>query len=375
VAEESMTSEERFMTAVRLEKPDRVPVAPLIDMPAAAHMLGLKAWEVAEQGWDAMLDVILRVWDEFGGWDTLTGPVPHELFFLGGTKAQGPTEGAPENQFIEYEIWTPDEYPKLFELGWGEFSRQCCIPRVWPEATEAKLAETWHRAGALGARTREEAAKRGAFIWTISSMVHPFFWLSLTRSMQKFTEDLFYRPELVEEAMATITPAWIEIAIQACKARNSEIYFFSEERAGGFFYSLEMFERFWWPYTEQIVDALWSEGIVCAFHLDTCWDKNLPYFKKLPRGSAIIDLDGTTDIFAAAELLDDHMCICSDVHPALLSLGTPEEVEAYCKKLIDEIGHNGGLILQAGCSVPYAVTPDNFRAMLDTGKNYELSKA
>jgi uroporphyrinogen-III decarboxylase len=40
--------------------------------------------------------------------------------------------------------------------------------------------------------------------------------------------------------------------------------------------------------------------------------------------------------------------------------------------LIDEIGHNGGLILRAGCSVPYAVKPENFKAMLDTGKNYEL---
>ena len=56
-------------------------------------------------------------------------------------------------------------------------------------------------------------------------------------------------------------------------------------------------------------------------------------------------------------------------HPALLSLGTPDEVAAYCRKLIDEIGRDGGLVLQAGCSVPYAVTPENFRAMIETGKD------
>jgi hypothetical protein len=92
-----------------------------------------------------------------------------------------------------------------------------------------------------------------------------------------------------------------------------------------------MFERFWWPFTEQIVDGLWSGGILYALHLDTRWDENLPYFKKLPRGSVIIDLEGTTDIFAAAELLDDHLCISSDVHPALLSLGKPEEAKEYCE--------------------------------------------
>jgi uroporphyrinogen-III decarboxylase len=124
----------------------------------------------------------------------------------------------------------------------------------------------------------------------------------------------------------------------------------------------------------QIVDAFWSEGIVSWFHLDTCWDKNIPYFEQLPKGSAIIDLDGTTDIFTAKEVLKNHLCIASDVHPTLLSLGKPEDVENYCKKLIDEVGKDGGLILSTGCTVPGAVKPENFKAMIETGKHYEFSK-
>jgi uroporphyrinogen-III decarboxylase len=58
----------------------------------------------------------------------------------------------------------------------------------------------------------------------------------------------------------------------------------------------------------------------------------------------------------------------------MLSLGEPAEVEAYCRKLIDEVGNDGGLILGSGCSVPPNVKGENFRAMLETGKNYELSK-
>jgi len=52
----------------------------------------------------------------------------------------------------------------------------------------------------------------------------------------------------------------------------------------------------------------------------------------------------------------------------------PEEVEAYCKKLIDEVGGDGGFIQDSGCSVPYNVKAENFRAMIKTGKNYELSR-
>jgi len=131
----------------------------------------------------------------------------------------------------------------------------------------------------------------------------PFFMLSLSRSMVKFTEDLYYRPEKVEKALKAMVPQWIEEGINTCKATGVNIACCVEERAGAFFYPLKVFERFWWPYTLQIVDAFWSEGIVSWFHLDTCWDKNLPYFKQLPKGSAIIDLDGTTNIFAAKEIL------------------------------------------------------------------------
>jgi uroporphyrinogen-III decarboxylase len=58
----------------------------------------------------------------------------------------------------------------------------------------------------------------------------------------------------------------------------------------------------------------------------------------------------------------------------LLSVGRPEDVAAYCRKLIDEVGGDGGFILGSGCSVPPDVRPENFRAMIETGKNYEFSK-
>ena len=146
-----------------------------------------------------------------------------------------------------------------------------------------------------------------------------------------------------------------------------------EERAEAYFYPLKIFERFWWPYTKQIVETWSSEGIITFFHLDQCWDKNIPYFKELPRASAVIDLDGTTDIFAAKKVLYNHLCISSDVHPTLLSLGNPKDVEAYCKKLIDKLGIDGGHILSSGCEVPPTCKPENLRAMIQTGKTYQLS--
>ena len=51
-------------------------------------------------------------------------------------------------------------------------------------------------------------------------------------------------------------------------------------------------------------------------------------------------------------------------------LGTPKEVEAYCRKLIDVVGEGGGFILSTGCTCPVECRMENFRAMIDTAKTY-----
>jgi len=219
-----------------------------------------------------------------------------------------------------------------------------------------------------------ECARRGLKPFFAASSLHPFFTLSLMRSMVPFTEDLYYNPETVERTISHMTDDLIPKNLQLAKKSGIDLWLFTEERASGYFYPLPVFERFWWPYTEKIVDAFWSEGIVTIFHLDQCWDKNIEYFRRLPKGSAILELDSLTDIFRAKEVLRGHLCFHGDVPAAMLSIGKSEEVKAYCEKLIDEVGGDGGFILGSGCAVPIAVTRDNFRAMIETGKQYELSK-
>jgi len=64
------------------------------------------------------------------------------------------------------------------------------------------------------------------------------------------------------------------------------------------------------------------------------------------------------------------MCIMGDVPASLLSIGTTEDVVAYCEKLIDIVGKDGGFILSTGCECPIDAKFDNVKAMIDTPKNY-----
>jgi len=371
---ETMNSIERVECAINLEKPDRVPIWPDVTTSAAAALTDEKIWEVVHQGFDAEQDVELKLFDEYGGWDLVNPALTTDTFMLGGNKVVKPTERSPETQFLEGEWTQYEDYEIIAEIGWMNFVAEHLIYRVSNIKTREEYDTVYGEVINGTLRGIAEYQKRGAFVFYAQPNNHPFFTLSLARSMVKFTEDLFYRPEMVEKALRKMTEEFIEFGLTLCEMADLKITKVIEERAGGAIYPLRIFEKFWWPYTRQIVDAFHSKGITCTFHLDTCWDKNIHYFKQLPRKSAMIELDGTTDIFAAKEQLRDHMCIASDIHPALMSLGKPEEVATYCKKLIDEIGGDGGHILSTACGLPAAAKKENFRAMLETGKTYELSK-
>ena len=70
------------------------------------------------------------------------------------------------------------------------------------------------------------------------------------------------------------------------------------------------------------------------------------------------------------EILKGHICIKGDVPATMLSLGKPEEITTYCKKLIDTVGKGGGFILSTGCTCPVDAKFENVKAMVDTAKNY-----
>ena len=385
MAGETMSSKERVMAAMQLEKPDRVPIDILASGAPFARMAGITQTEFFSNE-EKAFDAINKVFDYTGGWDLDLASIPAKSLAMAktgitlalGLKLAFPGIELPDDysyQACEEEVLKPEDYDTIAEIGWQKFMFEDFAFRIL-DITPEDLQKTLEETAPVFFRAIDEWRKRGVVtLYPVTPFVtHPFFRLSLGRSMVKFTEDLYYNPEMVEKAMKTLTRELIEEWIAGSKIFDQKFAFIIEERAGGFFYPPKIFERFWWPYTLEIVNALWSEGIVTWFHLDACWDKNIPYFKQLPRGSAILALDGTTDIFAAKEVLRNHLCLAGDVHPTLLSIGKPEEVEAYSKRLIDEVGSDGGFILSSGCEIPAAVKAENMRAMVQTGKTYELSR-
>ncbi len=373
MANESRTSDERVWAAVRLEQSDRTPVIPTLLPEPAAGLAGVSQAEVANDN-SAAVGATFHVFDEYGGWDNIYpgAYLPSQLQLSGvfPMKMRIPGRNLADDipyQLDEVEVMKLEDYDKIADQGFERFFHDEYLGRLTdmtPDEMESERSNMF----AGGTLFLSECAKRDIKPFFLSNCLHPFFKLSLMRSMVPFTQDLFYEPEPVLRALRRMTDDIIPRVVEMAKGVDIRISMVTEERASGFFYSPKIFERFWWPFTAEIVDACWSEDIVSLFHLDTSFDKNMKYFRQLPRGSAILELDSTTDIFAAKEVLRDHLCLKGDVPAALLATGTPEEVESYCQRLLREVGGDGGFILGTGCSVPPNAKPENFRAMIETGK-------
>lgn len=375
---ETMKPTERLEAAFHLEKPDRVPVVPLTDIDFVTRWLGRSQSDWVKD-WSWVLQAIIDHFDAFGQWDAPFNPTAWPSFaysISAPMKLKRPGIELPDDypqQFDEQPVLQPEDYDTIAEVGWMNFWRSDFVFRIRDiEPSELPAKEAW--LGKLGPKAFAAWRQKGIQPLVSGGYCHPFFVLSQARSLIKFTEDLYYIPDRVEAALKTMVTETIEGVINTVKANGVPRVQIIEERVSAYYYPLRIFERLWWPFTREIVETIWAEGIFSIWHLDSPWDKNLHYFKELPRGSICLELDSMTDIFLAKEILGDHLSIMGDVPATVLAIGTPEDVAAYCKKLIDGIGYNGGFVLSSGCVVPVECKMENFQTMIDTAKTYELSK-
>lgn len=373
---ETMSRQERFEAAVALEEVDRVPVMPLMTA-FAMRSQGLtqgEAWRDPEKAFKAMLDTF----KDLGGFDKLYKP---NLYWpmIGGrfcstpVRVKIPGRQLPEdalNQVEERELFSRDDYDRIAALGWNTFWEEHYEKMAGGRSME-QLRNTQNRLLKEYIREVESCHSQGIyplFGAYVDSMVMAY---SMGRTLTQFTMDLYEVPDKVKAAMDASCDDLIQNALEVIKYTRIPLVFIVLERGSGFYYRLEVFEQFEWPYLRRYVDAFISEGLTPWFHFDTDWGLNLPYLKQLPRGKCVADLDSTTDIFKAKDILRGHMCISGDVPASLLTLGTSEDVREYCRRLIDGVGRGGGFFLTTGCECPVDAKFENVKMMIDTAKGYK----
>lgn len=254
---------------------------------------------------------------------------------------------------------TVADYDSIINKGWNEFNKDFLTNRI-PKA--AADMQTFFKADLQKADMNFVNAGILPFCPAIAFL--PFDIFCGGRGMSAFMTDLFRIPDKVQAAADVVMVDLMNNLRQQIRMLKPFSTFIGAARSASDISSPKIWNRFIWPYYKKAVETIVEEGSFAYMHLDGSWDRDIAKFRELPKGKCIAGTDHATDIFKMKELVGDHMCLFGDVPPAMLTIGTPEDVYNYSKKLVNELGASGGFILAAACYVPLNAKVENVKAMV-----------
>ncbi len=357
----------RVAKAAALGKPDRVPV--VLEM--AAFAARVQKMPVSKFISSSLIssEAMIKTVQQVGGADGVDygSFFKYVLSFSWLSKIKVPGIDLPDDemwQVAEAELMTRDDYERIVESGWTDWLMAYFSERLGPDILPQIMADLQH-----GPKVLEMWKDAGVPVLKRGTISPPFEMFCGARSFTKFVRDLYQIPDKVEAAMKAALPALAPQQIAGAKQQGTDYLWVGGWRSASEMLSQPLWDRFVFPYYEKLINEVIDGGIVPILHFDSDWTRDLARFRVFPKGKIILELDGMTDIFKAKEILGDTMCIMGDVPASLLTLGTPDDVHKYCRKLIEEIGP-AGFILHSGCDIPIDAKLENVQAMVAaaTGK-------
>jgi len=405
--------EQRIRDAIALKEPDRVPVtlnagafaARAAGLPASAAFYDLNAYRQAGRR------MLLELEPDTGGVGMAAngGTVLELLETRNYRWPGGPLPDDADYQFVEDEYMKPEEYD-IFINDPSDFVVRYYFPRIYgllePLAKMPPIGALRESGfpGFLGFFARPEFQHIAArvkkavdentrigeesmvFARHLEKLGFPSMFAGpgmsgvggapmdaiadLLRGMRGVMLDMYRCPDKLIAASEKVLNTRIASAVPADPTWTG-----MPQRGGGplhrgsdEFLSIKQFEKFYWPGLKRSTWASINLGYIVSHFYEGVWDKRLEYLLEFPKGK-ITFMCERTDIFRAKEILGNHCCIQGGVPPALLTAGSPQDVDEYCKKLIKVVGKGGGYILGCGSSIDCA-RPENVKAMVDSVKKY-----
>jgi uroporphyrinogen-III decarboxylase len=381
----------RYVTAMRNEKPDMVPIRPFVAEFTGVYA-GYTCQEVAHDyekafdaackcaadfDWDAAVANMVYVWTG------LTQVIDLVYYGVPGIDIPPDTafqyrEPPPEKAFMR-----PEEYDQLIEDPTG-YMYNVWLPRVAssvqpvgePTTLENNLSflkggmAMLQYFGALGGQV-ERLRRESGTVSAICGMIKaPLDILAdKFRGYLGLVDDLFERPKKVMAACEALMPHLYHVATTTADPAKQVPIGYWMHRGCVPFISFDQFKQFYWPTVKPIIQQLWADGHQTLFYAEGNWDHHLDSFAELPDLSIVYHVD-MGDIFKVHEVLGEKFCISGGIPNVMLACRPPDEVREYSKKVIEGVGRDGGYIIDAGAIMQNDTRVENLKAMTEAARRY-----
>ncbi len=376
----------RYLTALRNEKPDKIPIRPFV-AEFTARYAGMTCQQVAHDytlafeaavqcargfDWDAVVANMVYVWT---GLSQAAGLRYYGIPGIGIPHTTGfnyiePSEDQAFMRADEYDALIDDPTGFLYNVWLPRVSTEISRPGT-PASYRSHLALVkssmamltyFHAFGPQIQRLRDECGTVSAIAGIFKA---PFDILAdKLRGYVGLTMDMATQPDTVLKACEALIPHLVHVGLRtADPARQVPIGFWMHRGCVPFI-SPKQFASHYWPTLKPCIEEFWKHGHQTMFYAEGKWDFHFDDFATLPARSILYHVD-QGDIFLAHRKLHHKFALSGGIPNVLLSYGTPDEVRAHAKKVIDGVAKDGGYIMDAGAIMQDDTNIENLRALTD----------
>ena len=382
----------RYVTAMRNEKPDRIPIRPF-----AAEFVAKYAGYTCQQvshNIDLAFAAVRKCATDFD-WDAVVGNMVY--VWTGFVEAIGlkyylvPGIDTSANNAFQYlepkeeanAFMKENEYDELIRDPTG-FLANVWMPRVSKDVVAPNKPGTyrnnlsWLRGGMalmkyfqmFGVQNERLRKESGTVPAIAGCLKAPFDIIAdKLRGFVPLCMDLYARPEKVKAACEAMMPHMLFNALAGADPEKNVPITLWLHRGSVPFLSPEQFETFYWPTLKEILVELWNQGHQTLFYAEGDWNPHLKYIKELPDQCIVYHVD-RGDIFEVHREVGHKFCLSGGIPNELLTFGTPNEVREMCKKVIDGVARDGGYIMDAAAIMQNDPQIENVRVMTNFTREY-----
>ncbi|MFZ7131741.1 MAG: uroporphyrinogen decarboxylase family protein [Eubacteriales bacterium] len=208
--------------------------------------------------------------------------------------------------------------------------------------------------------------------WYAALAPNPLDFLgAFIRDFDKVLFDIRRYPQKILKLCEELTPVLIavgkatgEISYQLTGSRRIFLPVWYNS-----FLSNKQYRKFLWPFIKHMAEELIKDDFTPLFSYQGEHDHLLDTILELPEGKAIAWFD-RTNVSDAKKVIGDHSCIAGGISPSILIGGTPEEVDANVKEMLQTMKLARGFIYTLPFNAIGPAKPQNIRAMTDAVRKY-----
>jgi len=398
---------ERFIKAVELKVPDRIPVAG-VGGDFLCSYTGITWYELSYSLSDKVRDAVLRFLHDFpSDWGIVFVPMMLEGFALALSFADfpefsntirfltGPVHDILKDRWSQWpgrelredmhpqfrggEFMEPKEYRKLIENP-IEFMHNTVLPRVCP-GLGTPGSSKWNGAWIKVGMTMQQVSAFTMQVFTaVVKMGNPLFPMTNAYTAADVIGDFLRHPtgamldmRRYPDDFKAACEALIEPILKVASAIPPipPLTFFFIPLHLNEMLPPKLYSEFYWPYLKKVIETLVGKGYKGYVFFEGDHSPHVDTILELPKGWGIAYFEKPRDFVKVWEKLKGHTAVMGGMPTNLLLHGTPEKIEEYIKDLLSQIKPEGGFIISPGVSEqPPGIPVENMRAYINSVLKY-----